>query len=99
MLGRERNAGASRAARLRSSAESLLSRRTMAESGPVLPPKTRQKEVLNAERVCHARVGPWNGTEGFWEPERYCHGGLEGSKGVERGRKRRSLFQGAESYP
>lgn len=36
----------------------------MLESGPVSPPKMRQKEELNADRVCQARVVPW-GEEAF----------------------------------
>jgi len=71
----------------------------MPEVGPVLPPKMRQVVVLNAERECHARAGPWDEMEVFSEPEIYSHGGLEGSKEVERERKRRSLVQGAELYP
>ena len=71
----------------------------MLESGPVLPPKMRKKEALNAERVCQARVPPWDEMEAFWEPEIYCHGGAERLNVVERERKRRSLFQGAEEYP
>ena len=70
----------------------------MLESGPVLPPKMRLKEELNAESVCQARAVPCE-VELFWEPETYCHGGAEGSKGVEREREKRSLVQGAESYP
>ena len=50
--------GALRLATLSSWAESLLSRRTTLESGPVLPPKMRRKEELNAERECHARAVP-----------------------------------------
>ena len=77
-------------------AESLLSGR-VGESGPVLPPKMREKEELNAETVCQASVGPWEEMDVFSEPETYCHGGTEGSNAVDRDRKRRSLFQGAAS--
>lgn len=62
----------------------------------MLPPKTRLKEVVKAERVCQERAGPC-GKEVLEEPPTYSHGGEFGSKEVEeRERYRMSLDQGAE---
>lgn len=63
----------------------------------MFPPKMREKEELNAERVCQARLGPWDDMDAFCEPERYCHGAEERLKEADKDRKRRSFVQGAES--
>ena len=71
--------------------ESLRVVRTVGELGPGWPPKSNSSVVLNADNVCHARVG-----EELLEKS--CHGGDEALKDTERSRTSRSDTSGAEVY-
>jgi hypothetical protein len=70
---------------------------TVAEFGPGSPPNARRVDVLKAESVCQANVGPCWVVE-LDEPLISCHGGDEALNGADKGRYRRSLEVGAEVY-
>jgi len=67
------------------------------ELGPGSPPKSRALEVLNAERECQAKAGPWK-VGGLLELLNNCHRGFAAWKGRERERHKSSLLFGAEVY-